>query len=199
VSVDRGAIAERAALLARIEDLYREVVRVLAGDHDGLVPSGSPELVDLGYLARRAERTLKAAGVAAGALALAAGKVLYSRHAGEAAMDPVRKLRVDGELAYAYPDSDVKPAIPRLGSMDHEDLLVRLGVPPRVARTGLLTFHFRNLGTYCTRLAERGEAPPLPTFSDYSCTYRGRSSKEKAADDFDRPIEEPVEDGGDAR
>lgn len=144
------------------------------------------QIVDLAFLNREIESLLddwrkdvKARKELYGKIV---GAALIKRAAADAtdAEDLVRATLCRGKV-----DIKVRPKLPPKGSDEYMELCRHFGLPEDLMTEGAIRFSWKEMGEYCTRLAQEGK--PMPdgiseTYTDVVLTTTRHSKKAKDSD-----------------
>jgi hypothetical protein len=133
------------------------------------------DLTDIGFLLRECEKFFDDARKEVKAKKEMISRMLALKITKRFTEDPNTELRSRGELAIATPDVAIRPKLPKAGTIEYEQLLTFLGVPPEVICEGTLTIHFKRMSEMLTKMAEEGKNPPpglVGTYTDNTCVFR---------------------------
>ena len=174
--------ARHIAMRERLEELLQEHAALQYAEDQARQSDRMEEgtLADVGFLEREIERLLDHHRKEAKRRQEAIGEQLclkvmerFQRGDGE--------LKTRGEIANATPDIKQEPIIPSKGDPEYEQIMSHLGVPPELAREGVVSIHFKHMGDYLTELEKSGKNPPsrLRKRAVPRVTYRSNTRKKK--------------------
>lgn len=172
--------AELQLLFNTLKELQLEIHQVLETIPQRVSAESIPDLIDSGFLCRELANVVDDIRNRCENRQAIISRFLAATASVAALKGESMDLR--GELAIAVPDITVKPNLPKNDSPEMIKLLIWLGVPEDIARSGTVRPSFTKIEELLTKREAAGQKPPpgiMSKWTDAKVVFRRRTNNDK--------------------